>query len=234
MKNYPISQNRALLEQLRESKSLSGLNITPGYLLDYKQISNSEYSYDMNFSSSNPLQERPRVLLSPKDVFVVTHLRVELFRAATAKPGAFIPQTYPNAVEFGANAAADLAAFYNADLIVRIGDNVIFDPIPTRQFLHVPELVELPVETGGQPAIPVTAYQDSFGLALMEPGLVLNGLRENAFTVKIRPFATGTTPAWAGPGSGTEHYVAIYAKGFKVSDAARSHYELVVEALRGR
>jgi len=219
-------------KRLRNAKSLKKFPVTESYLRQDVVIKNNQTTYTFDFNQTNRSGERPEVRLSDKDVFVVNSMALCLAKVNPAKPQTAVLHAYPNAQHFGIGTTtpADLEAFYNAELTAQVDSTVIFDPISTLRFRHVPELIQLPAIADEDPAIPVSAYQGVPGLVEVEPGMVLNGQRSQKFTLEMQRFESGT-PAWESGDANNVIKAVLYLDGYKITSAAEAHYQDILNIL---
>lgn len=231
-KIFPVSRKRDLYERLRRASALKKFPVTESFLRQDLVIKNNQTTYAFDFHQNNRAAERPQVLLSDKDVFVVSAMALCLAKVNPAKPQTAILHSYPNKQHFtvGSTVAADLEAFYNAELSAQIDSTVVFDPLSTLRFRHVPGNIELPIEAGGAQAVPVSSYAGVPGLQDIEPGLVMNGQRSQKFTLELQRFETGT-PAWESGDADNVIKAVLYLDGYKITSAAESHYQDVLNVL---
>ncbi len=226
MKTFPITKERAVLEELR--KKFAGLQITPSYLFDRAKVLNQRDSYELSLRGQNRTNERPLSLLQDTDVFIPLRWKFGLQRENDAKPGTSPIYSYPNAVVFGAQ-APDLMAFFHGEVSLKISDLTIFDPAPAQQFYEVPETQQRAAVASVEGVIALDSFREETGMRELETMPVLNGKQTILLNTRIPTYTSINIESTT---AGTSHYWVSYIRGLKVSSAAETHYKQISDALR--
>lgn len=224
-KVYQSDFDNYVLSGLKEEAAFKNMVITPSSLIQGVALANSADSYEFDFVASNRNSEFPDRKLIDKDVFVATKWALCLAVVNTTKKGAEVLRAYANKEELAALAditnGADLEALYRGILRCQIDQTEHITDYFTGNFKHVPETYREVANLN----LTEDSYQGVPGLHQMPIGLVLNGLRENRFTLKLPKFSSA--PEWQTSAANTEVTAFLYLGGFLIKSGAQANYNKV-------
>lgn len=179
---------RLVYENAREALERAFPNVSD--IIQRTKLTQNTYRFERELVAGNRLYSFP--VLANEDVFSNTEIRIKLQDSAIiyslgvfiAKPAsatdtAFLPKTYPNSVDFGANTDAQLA-LYNGILSISVNNDIVMTNWDVLKHYNAPE-TQLTAAANS----PVDQMSGTDGFYPMEPNVVLIGSKNNVIEIEL-------------------------------------------------
>ena len=228
------SGRQAALNRLKDivGPSRNMLDIYPNAINCEQIIANNTNGYTFPITQKNmDTQNLPlQIGLIESDFFMMYEMAICLSKRTIASPGNGAPKLwqFPNPDVFtggAAGVAADLEAFYNSKLSLKVSTTNKINSWYTQEFLNQPfgtaAIVATPPAAGTPNTVANTIYYNRRIIYTATAGVILLGSNDNNFTLDLK--SVGTV---ADTGGTSNNVVTILANGFKIPQGTNA-YEAV-------
>lgn len=139
---------------------------------------NTLYSFPILVNENVYSNTEKRLL--QQDSAIVYEIGIFIAKPASATDTAFYPRTYPNSVEFGANAGAQIA-LYNGNLSLAVNNDILISNWDLIKHLQVPQ-----TQATAATNSPIDEFNGSeSGFYPLEPNIVLVGSKNNVINITL-------------------------------------------------
>jgi hypothetical protein len=165
----------------------------PINISDVCKLTQSTYRFERPLEVGNTVYQFP--VLANQDIFsnteqrllqqdsaVIYQLGVFLGAPASATDAAFLPDSYPSPVKYGAN-ATPANAIYNSMLSITVNNDILVPNWDVLKHLNVPETQQTAALGAGSPQDEMRGCHD--GYYPMEPNVVLIGSKNNVIKIQL-------------------------------------------------
>lgn len=210
------SLQKKLKNVVTKNLKKAGAVVQEGYLQLETVLASGVLRFAVLETDADISRRKTELRLNQNDAFVITHIGIFLKKEDSAKAGAGVLQTYPNIQVFPDVATqvanADLIAFWNSRLNIKVGDREWTKGLDMSKSLFIPQSQQASATTYSQRDI-------VDGMFPIEPIVTLEG--QDAIDISL------TIPSWSGQliqlstaGAGVTIYAVLKAHGFLIRNGS--------------
>lgn len=210
---FTNERKRGAFMHVFQKPEYQGKKISQSYLRLETPISNTNGTLEFKHFEGDSTSVGPNeIRLKRSDAFEIIGLQFMIMRETPNKTNGR-PQSFPNPVEFGAAAAADLYSVYNGYLQFSVAGNIWMPNYPLLQFLDIP-VTQQSASTNSSQFSNWTANRK------WTPHFTLDGSGSNRLQAIFQTHANwaGATPVTAGD----LHKAVLIAHGFLINEGSTS------------
>lgn len=164
-------------------KLMATVKLTQGALRFEQPLVTTSNAYNfpvlVNEAVFSNMEDRLRL----QDSFIVSQIGIFLGAPASIADNAFLPDSYPSPVKYGAN-AAPANAFYNSNLQITVNNDIILPKWDVMRHLNAPETQQTAALGAGSPQ---DQWRGAFdGFYPVEPNLVLIGSKSTQLQIFLK------------------------------------------------
>lgn len=200
---------RSIFTNLKSFRD-QGFITVPGFFRVESLIKNGQSKYSFPIQKDSNSDQLTESKLDRNDKFMLTHLGLFLMKRLTTKPGIEVLQTYPNIQEFADDSTnflgADLEAFYNGHMSLKVGQTTFIERLDTRRFRAIEDTQQSSASTK-------SSARENSGFIEMTPQVMLEVDQKIEIAVEA-PTAFAKVQNTV---ANTNNYLVLVGRGFLIT-----------------
>jgi hypothetical protein len=173
----------ALEKAFPNTNILKVVKLTQGSLRFEQLLVVGSTRYQFNVLDNQAIISNTEDRLKLQDSFVISAIKICTGAPSSSTDNTFLPDSYPNPIKYGAN-AAPLGAFWNANLEISVNNDIITPKWDLYRHYNAPETQQTAALGAGSPQDQDRGAFD--GWYPVEPNIVMIGQKDTQLSINLK------------------------------------------------